>query len=53
MSDHPVRVSASATRQEGHHAHHGGVESMLPALVRGVIFLGGLAAPFVVTLLMR
>ena len=56
MSGHSVRVSTSAKRHKDHHAHQGGstaIEPMLPALIRGVIFLAGLAAPFVVTLLMR
>ena len=30
---------------------HGAIESMLPALVRGVIFISVLAAPFVAALL--
>ncbi|WP_157088552.1 hypothetical protein [Bradyrhizobium jicamae] len=52
MSRLSDRVSASThalTERDGSAA----IAPMLPALLRGVIFLAGLAAPFVVALLAR
>ena len=51
MSRLSVRVSATTTRNvlTGRTA----ITPMLPALLRSVIFLAGLAAPFVVALLAR
>jgi hypothetical protein len=47
------RVSASATQNVLFARDSFAIASMLPALLRGVIFLAGLAAPFVVALLAR
>ena len=54
MSHLSVRVSAASTRNAlaERDARMAGVP-MLPALLRGVIFLAGIAAPFVVALLAR
>jgi hypothetical protein len=51
MSRLSARVSAASTTNalDGRAA----IAPMLPALLRGVIFLAGLAAPFVVALLAR
>lgn len=51
MSRLSARVSVASTRNapDGRAA----TAPMLPALLRGVIFLAGLAAPFVVALLAR
>jgi hypothetical protein len=51
MSRLSARVSAVSTRNalDGRAA----AAPMLPALLRGVIFLAGLAAPFIVALLAR
>ena len=52
MSDLSVRVSASATRNVlTERDSCTPIAPMLPALLRSVIFLAGLAAPFVVALL--
>ena len=54
MSRLSVRVSASATRNvPTEYDGRAALAPMLPALLRGVIFLAGLAAPFVVALLAR
>jgi hypothetical protein len=45
-SSAPITSDDPASRRG--HAH---IASMLPAILRGVIFLAGLAAPFLVTLL--
>jgi hypothetical protein len=51
MSHLSVRVSAASSRNAP--TGHTAIAPMLPALLRGVIFLAGLAAPFVVALLAR
>ena len=51
MSRLSARVSTSATGNE--RDKRVAITPMLPALLRGVIFLAGLAAPFVVALLAR
>jgi hypothetical protein len=51
MSRLSVRVSAASTRNAPDSRM--AIAPMLPALLRGVIFLAGLAAPFVVALLAR
>lgn len=52
MADRLARISSSPRaipmRDQD---HHGLIEPMLPALVRGVIFISVLAAPFVAALL--
>ena len=54
MSRLSVRVSASSTRNVlAERDSRVAIALMLPALLRGVIFLAGLAAPFVVALLAR
>jgi len=51
MADRLARIS-SAPRAVPmlDHGRHGTIEPMLPALVRGVIFISVLAAPFVAAL---
>ena len=51
MSRLSARVSASTTRNVL--TEHESRTTILPALLRSVIFLAGLAAPFVVALLAR
>jgi len=52
MSGLSVRVSASATGNAlTERDRRTTIAPMLPALLRGVIFLAGLAAPYVVALL--
>ena len=51
MSRLSARVSSSATGNVL--TERVAITPMLPALLRGVIFLAGLAAPFVVALLAR
>jgi hypothetical protein len=51
MSRLSVRVSAAPARNAS--TGRTAIAPMLPALLRGVIFLAGLAAPFVVALLAR
>ena len=52
MSDFLVRVSAASARNAlSGRNRRTAIAPMLPALLRGVIFLAGLAAPFVVALL--
>ena len=54
MSRLSVRVSAASTRNIlAERDSRTAITPMLPALLRGVIFLAGLAAPFVVALLAR
>jgi hypothetical protein len=54
MSRLSVRVSATTTRNvPAERDSRVAIAPMLPALLRGVIFLAGLAAPFVVALLAR
>ena len=54
MSRLSVRVSTSATRNVlTERDKRMAITPMLPALLRGVIFLAGLAAPFVIALLAR
>ena len=54
MSRLSARVSASTTRNVlTEHKSRAPIAPMLPALLRSVIFLAGLAAPFVVALLAR
>ncbi|HLQ58302.1 MAG TPA: hypothetical protein VK113_02220 [Gemmatimonadales bacterium] len=51
MSDLSVRVSAASARNVlTERDRRAAIAPMLPALLRGVIFLAGLAAPFVVAL---
>lgn len=50
MADRLVRNSSSV-RAVPSHRDHGALEPMLPALLRGVIFISVLAAPFVAALL--
>jgi hypothetical protein len=52
MSDLSVRVSAASTRNVlAERDRRTAIAPMLMPLLRGVIFLAGLAAPFVVALL--
>jgi hypothetical protein len=54
MSDLSVRVSAASTRNVSTgRDRRAAIAPMLPALLRGVIFLAGLASPFLVALLAR
>jgi hypothetical protein len=54
MSRLSVRVSAACTRNVlTERDKRMAITPMLPALLRSVIFLAGLAAPFVVALLAR
>jgi hypothetical protein len=54
MSHLSARVSAASARNVLTERNgRTNCASMLPALLRGVIFLAGLAAPFVVALLAR
>ncbi|MGV7215807.1 hypothetical protein [Bradyrhizobium sp. UFLA05-112] len=50
MPDRPVCNSSKISAPFGRH-RPGAVEPMLPALVRGVIFISTLAVPFVAALL--
>ncbi len=53
MSRLSVRVSATTRNAPAERDSRVAIAPMLPALLRGVIFLAGLAAPFVVALLAR
>jgi hypothetical protein len=54
MSHLSARVSAAPARNDlAERDGRTAIAPMLPALLRGVIFLAGLAAPFVVALLAR
>jgi hypothetical protein len=56
MSGRPVRASApsaAAPLPPAPRPAGTAIEPMLPALIRGVIFLGALAMPFVAALLAR
>jgi hypothetical protein len=53
MSRLSVRVSAPTKNVLAERDSRVAITPMLPALLRGVIFLAGLAAPFVVALLAR
>ena len=53
MSRLSARVSASTRNVQTEHESRAPIAPMLPALLRSVIFLAGLAAPFVVALLAR
>ena len=51
MADRLVRISSSQRAVPAPHWGHGALEPMLPALLRGVIFISVLAAPFVAAIL--
>jgi hypothetical protein len=53
MSRLSVRVSATTRNVPAERDSRVAIAPMLPALLRGVIFLAGLAAPFLVALLAR
>ncbi|MGX4772109.1 hypothetical protein [Bradyrhizobium guangdongense] len=51
MADRLVRISTSPRAVAIPRWEHGGTMPMLPALLRGVIFIAVLAAPFVAALI--
>lgn len=51
MADRLVRISSSLHAVPVPDRGRGAIEPMLPALLRGVIFISVLAAPFVAALL--
>jgi hypothetical protein len=51
MADRLVRISSSPLVLPAPHWGHGATMPMLPALLRGVIFISVLSAPFVAALL--
>ncbi|WP_164936584.1 MULTISPECIES: hypothetical protein [Bradyrhizobium] len=51
MADRLVRISSSPRAVPASDWERGAIEPMLPALLRGVIFISVLAAPFVAALL--
>lgn len=51
MADRLVRISSSPHAVPAPDWGHGTIEPMLPALLRGVIFITVLAAPFLAALL--
>lgn len=51
MADRLVRVSSSLRAVPAHNWRHTTIEPTLPALLRGVIFISVLSAPFVAALL--
>jgi hypothetical protein len=51
MADRLVRISSSPRAVPSPVWGHGAIQPMLPALLRGVIFISVLAAPFVAALL--
>lgn len=51
MADRLVRISSSPHAVQASDRGHGALEPMLPALLRGVVFMSVLAAPFVAALL--
>ncbi|MGT2436321.1 hypothetical protein ACU4GH_10975 [Bradyrhizobium betae] len=51
MADRLVRNSSSLRAVPAPDRGHGTIEPILPALLRGVIFMSVLAAPFVAALL--
>ncbi|MHC2619602.1 hypothetical protein ACVIW2_001634 [Bradyrhizobium huanghuaihaiense] len=51
MADRLVRISSSPRVVPAPAWGHGAIEPMLPALLRGVIFISVLAAPFLAALL--
>lgn len=51
MADRLARISSAARAVPIFESRRGLIEPMLPALVRGVIFISVLAAPFVAALL--
>ena len=51
MADRLVRISSSPRVVPAPDRWHGAIEPMLPALLRGVIFISVLSAPFVAALL--
>jgi hypothetical protein len=51
MADRLVRISSSLRAVPAPDRGHGALDPMLPALLRGVIFISVLAAPFVAALL--
>lgn len=50
MADRLVRISSSLHALPASDRGRGAIEPMLPALLRGVIFISVLAAPFVAAL---
>jgi len=51
MADRLVRISSSPRGVPAPHWGHGATTPILPALLRGVIFISVLSAPFVAALL--
>ena len=51
MADRVVRISSSPRAVPALGREHGATEPILPALLRGVIFISVLSAPFVAALL--
>jgi hypothetical protein len=51
MADRLVRISSSPRAVPAPDRGHGRIEPMLPALMRSVIFISMLAAPFLAALL--
>lgn len=51
MVDRLVRISTSPPAMPAPDWGHSAIEPMLPALLRGAIFISALAAPFVAALL--
>ena len=51
MADRLARISSAPCTVPMFESRHGLIEPMLPALMRGVIFISVLAAPFVAALL--
>jgi hypothetical protein len=51
MADRLVRNSSSLRALPVLDRGHGAIEPMLPALLRGIVFISVLAAPFVAALL--
>ena len=51
MADRLVRISSTPRAVQASDWGRGATEPMLPALLRGVIFISVLAAPFVAALL--
>ncbi|MDX3972080.1 MAG: hypothetical protein QHD01_36535 [Bradyrhizobium sp.] len=51
MADRLVRISSTPRAVQASDWGRGAIEPMLPALLRGVIFISVLAAPFVAALL--
>jgi hypothetical protein len=51
MADRLARISSAPRAAPMLEGRHGTIEPMLPALLRGVIFISLVAAPFVAALL--